>query len=335
MCCKYGILNAPLFFTHNFYDASKNRQQQSAIRLVSDPMRNYADLPSLKCLQVFEQIARTGNVVRAAETLGITASAASHQLAKLEKSLGCQLFARSASGVQLNAKGEAYLREVGVHLQGLLKAAEELKNGPETRKIHIHSSPSFGYLWLLPRLGAFQLRYPDIEVSLACSYEEINFSRDQIDIAIRHGHPSWEGYDISSVRNENLAVMASPAYLKEHPVSSPADLVSHRLILSETPLFRWPEWFKAHQIEKSANSWCLRFDRSYMSLEAAAMGHGVVLESELLAERFLNSSQLVKVLDKKYSHSVCAHHIVTPVGYVHHPKVKSFIHWLNEELTRT
>lgn len=297
-------------------------------------MRNYANLPSLKCLQVFEQIARAGNVVRAAETLGITPSAASHQLAKLEKILGCQLFARSSSGVQLNAIGEAYLNEVGVHLQGLLKATEDLKNASETRKIHIHSSPSFGYLWLLPRLGAFQLRYPDIEVSLDCSYEEVNFSRDQIDIAIRHGHPSWEGFDISSVRNENLVVMASPDYLERHPVCSPEDLVSHRLILSETPLLRWPEWFKANQIETSGNSWCLRFDRSYMSLEAAAMGHGVVLESELLAERFLNSGQLVKVLDNKYSHPVCAHHIVTPVGYSNYPKVKSFLDWLNEEFIR-
>lgn len=295
-------------------------------------MRNYADIPSLKCLQVFEHIARAGNVVRAAETLGISASAASHQLGRLEKCLGCKLFERNAAGVKLTDRGEAYLGIIGVHLQGLVQATAEMKASGIANKIHIHSSPTFGYLWLLPRIQSFQQLHPGTEVTLACSYEEVDFGRGEIDIAIRHGFPSWEGFDIRSVRNERILPMASPDYLAHAPVSSPEDLISRRLIYSENTLLRWPEWFRAHNIGQPTQPWLFRFDRSYMSLEAAAMGHGVVLESELLAEKFLSQGKLVRVLPPVFSHAISAHHFVMPLGYRSRPKLQSFLGWIEDNL---
>jgi len=295
-------------------------------------MRNYANIPSLKCLQVFEHIARAGNVVRASETLGISASAASHQLARLEKALGCQLFERYAAGVKLTGKGEAYLGMIGIHLQGLIQATNEMRASGSPNKIHIHSSPTFGYLWLLPRLQSFQQLYPGTEVTLACSYEDIDFSCGEVDLAIRHGFPSWEGFDITSVRNERIVPMASPDYLVHSPVSSPEDLISRRLIYSENTLLRWPDWFRSHNIDQPAKPWLFRFDRSYMSLEAATMGHGVVLESELLAEKFLSQGKLVKLLPDSFSHTVSAHHLVMPLGYRNRPKLQSFLNWIDDNL---
>lgn len=295
-------------------------------------MRNYAEIPSLKCLQVFEHIARAGNVVRAAEALGISASAASHQLATLEKSLECHLFERHAAGVKLTARGEAYLEIIGVHLQGLIQATAEMKAAGRVNKIHIHSSPTFGYLWLLPRIQSFQKQYPGTEVTLACSYEDVDFGRGEVDIAIRHGFPSWEGFDIRSVRNERILPMASPEYLAYAPVSAPEGLISRRLIYSENTLLRWPEWFRAHNIAQPAQPWLFRFDRSYMSLEAAAMGHGVVLESELLAEKFLRQGTLVRILPEQFSHTISAHHLVMPLGYRSRPKLQNFLGWFGENL---
>jgi len=296
-------------------------------------MRNYADIPSLKCLQVFERIARTGNVVRAAETLGISASAASHQLASLERSLECRLFERNAAGVKLTARGEAYFEIIGVHLQGLIRATAEMKASGRVNKIHIHSSPTFGYLWLLPRIQSFQQQHPGTEVTLACSYEEVDFGREEVDIAIRHGLPAWEGLDIRSVRNERILPMASPEYLEREPVTSAQDLVSRRLIYSENTLLRWPDWFRTHDIGQPTQPWLFRFDRSYMSLEAAAMGHGVVLESELLAEKFLSQGKLVRVLPDKFSHTISAHHIVMPLGYRSRPNLQNFLGWMENNLT--
>lgn len=298
-------------------------------------MRNYADIPSLKCLQVFEHIARAGNVVRAAETLGISASAASHQLATLEKSLECKLFERNAAGVKLTARGETYLEIIGVHLQGLVQATAEMKASGRINKIHIHSSPTFGYLWLLPRIQSFQHQHPGIEVTLACSYEEVDFGRGEVDIAIRHGLPAWEGFDIRSVRNERILPMASPEYLAREPVTGADDLVSRRLIYSENTLLRWPDWFRAHNTGLPSEPWLFRFDRSYMSLEAASMGHGVVLESELLAEKFLSQGKLVRVLPEQFSHTISAHHIVMPLGYRSRPKLQTFLGWLEENLAST
>ncbi|SAG18309.1 LysR family transcriptional regulator [Enterobacter cloacae] len=58
--------------------------------------------------------------------------------------------------------------------------------------LRVHSSPTFGLSWLLRRLGRFRAEYPDITINLTCSYENLQFARDNIDIDIRHGIPDWD-----------------------------------------------------------------------------------------------------------------------------------------------
>lgn len=111
-----------------------------------------AAIPSIKALQVFEQVAHFGNVARAAEELNITPSAASHQLAKLEKLVGNSLFNRSAKGVSLTLAGETYLREISQLLLNLAQATAQIRDQKENNALRIHCAPSFGLLWLLPRL---------------------------------------------------------------------------------------------------------------------------------------------------------------------------------------
>ncbi|QCR37974.1 LysR substrate-binding domain-containing protein [Nissabacter sp. SGAir0207] len=290
-------------------------------------------LPSIKALQVFEQVAHFGNVARAAEELSITPSAASHQLAKLERLVGGSLFNRSARGVTLTLTGESYLREIGALLLQLTHATERISNEGERRALRIHCAPSFGLLWLLPRLKDFRERHPELQVTLSCSYENLSFSRDNIDIAIRHGFPEWQAFEIRTIRREQVSVMASPDYLARQPVPSPEALCHHpALILSETPLIQWPQWFAAHHLPQPSAPWLFSFDRSYMSLEAATLGHGIVLESELLAQDYLQQGKLVRLFPAEMSVPVSAHHIVYPRGFSQLARVKQFLAWMKAEL---
>ncbi|MDR6162517.1 LysR substrate-binding domain-containing protein [Pseudomonas fluorescens] len=289
-------------------------------------------LPPLKAIQAFEQTARFGNVARAAEVLDLTPSAVSHQLAKLEGMIGRQLFVRAARGVSLTPVGEQYLKEVSGILHSLAVATERAASDVSLDCLRLHSSPSFGLLWLMPRLEAFRASHPDIQINLSCSYESLHFSRDKIDVDIRHGLPNWPSYEVRTVRNETFAVLTSPKLLAQRPVRGAADLIECDLILSEATLLKWPQWFAQHGLARPERPYALSFDRSYMSLEAASHGLGFALESTLLAQKYLAAGTLVEVAPESLSAAVAAHHLVFPKAHSSFPRVRRFLAWMESEL---
>ncbi|MDM8191553.1 LysR family transcriptional regulator [Pseudomonas koreensis] len=289
-------------------------------------------LPPLKAIQAFEQTARFGNVARAAEVLDLTPSAVSHQLAKLEGMIGRQLFVRAARGVSLTPVGEQYLKEVSGILHSLAVATERAASDVSLDCLRLHSSPSFGLLWLMPRLEAFRASHPDIQINLSCSYESLHFSRDKIDVDIRHGLPNWPSYEVRTVRNETFAVLTSPKLLAQRPVRGAADLLECDLILSEATLLKWPQWFAQHGLARPERPYALSFDRSYMSLEAASHGLGFALESTLLAQKYLAAGTLVEVAPESLSAAVAAHHLVFPKAHSSFQRVRRFLAWMESEL---
>lgn len=289
-------------------------------------------LPPLKAIQAFEQTARFGNVARAAEVLDLTPSAVSHQLAKLEGMIGRQLFVRAARRVSLTPVGEQYLKEVSGILHSLAVATERAASDVSLDCLRLHSSPSFGLLWLMPRLEAFRASHPDIQINLSCSYESLHFSRDKIDVDIRHGLPNWPSYEVRTVRNETFAVLTSPKLLAQRPVRGAADLLECDLILSEATLLKWPQWFAQHGLARPERPYALSFDRSYMSLEAASHGLGFALESTLLAQKYLAAGTLVEVAPESLSAAVAAHHLVFPKAHSSFPRVRRFLAWMESEL---
>lgn len=289
-------------------------------------------LPPLRAIQAFEQTARFGNVARAAEALDLTPSAVSHQLANLEAMIGRQLFVRNARGVTLTPVGEQYLKEISGLLHSLAIATERATSDVSLDCLRLHSSPSFGLLWLMPRLEAFRVSHPDIQINLSCSYESLHFSRDKIDVDIRHGVPNWPSYEVRTVRNETFAVLAAPKLLARRPISAAADLLDCELILSEATLLKWPAWFAQHGLARPENPYALSFDRSYMTLEAASHGLGFALESSLLAQKYLASGELVEVSPESLSAPVAAHHLVFPKAHSSFPRVRRFLEWMESEL---
>ncbi|MCO8164306.1 LysR substrate-binding domain-containing protein [Pseudomonas sp. 21LCFQ010] len=292
------------------------------------------NLPPLKAIQAFEQTARFGNVARAAEQLNLTPSAVSHQLAKLEAMIGRQLFLRNARGVTLTPVGEQYLAEVSGILHSFAVATERASSDVSLDCLRLHASPSFGFLWLMPRIEQFRQSHPDIQINLSCSYESLHFSRDKIDVDIRHGQPNWPTLEVRSVPNEHLAVMASPALLAKSPVHNPQDLLHRPLVLSEATLINWPQWFAQHGLSRPDSPYPLSFDRSYMALEAARLGLGFALESTLLAREFLSRGELVVIEPERLSVPVSAHHLVFPKAHAGFPRVRRFLQWMQQELGR-
>lgn len=291
-------------------------------------------IPPLKAIIAFESIARTKSVNRAAEELDLTASAVSHQLSNLESMIGQSLFQRTGRGLVLTPTGERYLADVTGSLADLSRATERASSQKEVDILRVHSSPSFGLMWLLPRLSSFQEANGDVQLNVACSYENVSFSNGYYDIDIRHGYGEWSNLEVRTVRGEFIAPLASPAYLERHPVKIPDDLLAQRLVYSETPLVQWRQWFGRAGVAGANKTFDFSFDRSYMSIETASLGLGIALESVMMASQKIKDGALVQVFDNSHSVEVGAHHLVYPSQNAELPRVAKFLTWIEEEIER-
>ncbi|WP_454743138.1 LysR substrate-binding domain-containing protein [Cupriavidus necator] len=289
-------------------------------------------IPPMKAIIAFESVARTKSVSRAAEELGLTASAVSHQIANLEDAIGQALFFRQGRGLVPTPVGEQYLRDVTGALAELSRATERASSPSDIEILRVHSSPSFGLMWLLPRLQSFQADNGDIQLNLSCSYEDVSFTGGYYDIDIRHGYAHWRDLQVRTLRKETITPLASPDYLARNPIQSPADLLSQRLIYSETPLVQWQQWFARLGVPTAHKTFDFTFDRSYMSLETAALGLGVALESTLLASVLIRKGALVPVFDDSHAVEVGSHHLVYPAQNADLPRVARFLAWMERQL---
>jgi DNA-binding transcriptional LysR family regulator len=293
---------------------------------------NLLQMPSLRALQAFVEVANMHSIHAAAEKLNITPSAVSHQISTLEEFLGKKLFVRNGKGVILTQIGEIYLHQINGSLSNIGRATSTIINEAHNDVLRVHSSPSFGMMWLMKRLGRFNKKHPNILINLTCSYENLQFSRDNIDIDIRYGHANWDAYHVMTIKNEKLNVYASPEYVITNPINTPDELSLHSLINSSMTIANWDKWLSFFNISTAKQSYNFSFDRSYMSFEAAKQGLGIILESSLMANDLIKENLLTQVFSNEYSYNVNAHHIVIPHSSEHFPKVKAFMDWIRDEL---
>lgn len=138
-------------------------------------MNDLRNIP-LSHLRIFEVAGRRGAFTFAAKELGLTASAVSHSIRKLEELLAVTLFKRSTREISLTEDGLILLE----HIQ---RGFEEIKHGLDVitsnknQQLRVHSSPSFANQWLLPRLTEFVNQFPDIEISISSSNEVVEFEK--------------------------------------------------------------------------------------------------------------------------------------------------------------
>ncbi len=131
-----------------------------------------AFVPPSPNLLAFEAVARRRSFALAAAELHLTASAISHQVARLESQLGVRLFERSAHGVRVSLRAARIWRASAVRLAAIAAATEDLRQGV-SNSLYVHSSPSFASLWLMPRLRGFaQSLSGNIAESLGRTYAQ-------------------------------------------------------------------------------------------------------------------------------------------------------------------
>src|SRR5262245_47102701 len=203
-----------------------------------------ARLP-LNTLAAFRAVAEVQNLRAAADTLHLTHSAVSQQIRGLEEHLGFDLFERCGRRVVLNAAGHALLRSVQGALAQLdegVQAAAAAASGTAQR-LRLTVLPSFAQRWLLPRIGRWRERYPDLALEIDASITVVDILREGFHAAVRQGTGPWPG--LESVRlfgQPPVIVVGSPSMARRLLGAQPEALAREPL-LGDADL--WKVWFAA------------------------------------------------------------------------------------------
>lgn len=290
-------------------------------------------IPPLRALVAFEASVRHGSFKQAAVELNITPGAVSQQILKLEAWLGYPLFTRQVRKLNVTHQGMEYFSQISPALEQI-SAASSASRHKAGNRVSLSLTQALASKWLGPRLETFVSQYPDIEVHINATNKPVDFSADQIDLAIRHFDGKDPRLESELVFDDEIRLYCSPAYQQSKGLNRVEDLINTTVITTSTQPF-WDQWldqFTSITTEQRQHLNTLNFDQALLSIDAAKRNQGVVLANELLVHEELKHGELIEPfpcrlqLQKNY-------YIVHPGQKPLNEAAKVFKAWLLEEFS--
>lgn len=251
-------------------------------------------------LQVFACAARHLSFTRCAQELHVTPGAISQQMRQLEERLGFALFHRVARGLELTAEGQRLAivaNEVHSRIDDELRL---LHSGRIGGVFKLRCIPSFLSKWLMPRLPQLEQAFPDIQLRIIAEDSSGSLRDDDFDLAIDLNDGSYPGLITTSLLEEELFPVCSPALqVGKPPLDTPSQLVHYPLLHDITAWrgsYEYAEWeFYLNAIGASGID--VRrghtFNRNHLTIEAAIMGMGVAIARKALITNELEEGSLI------------------------------------------
>ena len=286
--------------------------------------------PPFQGIYYFYIAADKGSFKLAAETLFVTAAAVSQQIRQLEDWLGAELFIRQHRKIVLTHEGEVLYLQAKKGFAHLQDGVRRINQDPNPNQLSISTVPSFAQHWLVPRIGDFRERHPDLSMLIEPTNKLITFEDSSIDICIRYGHGNYPNLESRWLMDEVLYPVCHPLYQEKYGIYSVEDLHKAELIEDRWPDMDWSIWLNEVGVEGGHTT--LQFDGSHFVLEGALSVQGVALVKHSLVYRYLQEGKLVRIgntaLRPKYNYFLCA-----PPGYFHRDKIQRFSQWIEEQVS--
>lgn len=291
-------------------------------------------MESLGSLDVFVRVSESRSFTAAGQQLGISASAVSKTIARLEERLSVRLFHRSTRTVNLTPEGALFLERCRRILSEVKDAEAELlqTRGTPQGKLRI-SLPSLGTLFM-PKLGDFKRRYPEIELDIDYSDRLVDVIEEGFDAVIRSGTPSDSRLVARRLGTCRKVFVGAPGYFSHAGMpSKPEDLTSHARLHYRFPstgkLDVWPLGDKTEMIpERPASMVTNTLDPQVCFAE---QGLGIAYLPEIAVRRQLEQGSLVTVLDE-YDRENMVFHVLWPSGRHLSVKIRLFVDFVTSHL---
>lgn len=300
-------------------------------------------VPGTRALRTLEAAARHLNFTRAADELGLTPAAVSHQIKEIEDQLGIPLFVRTSRSMRLTGAG-AVLSEASADAIDLLNraVARAQKLGRGQALLKVTADAHFAAKWLMRRVDGFRALRPDIELRFDISYAVRDFEVDDVDVGIRFGTGKYPGVASNRLFDNVIVPVCSPALLRDGPpLETPRDLFNHRLVHIDwsrqgVTWPNWQMWMAAAGVDDFDDSRTLVFGTSSDCIQAAIEGTAVALADFAMVAHDLSDGRLVQPFELGVRMAPeFAYFLVYPKNTTDDPRIAAFREWILDEAAKT
>ncbi|WP_211099645.1 LysR substrate-binding domain-containing protein [Azospirillum agricola] len=288
-------------------------------------------LPPLLALRAFDVFARLGTVRAAADELAVSHTVVSRHIQNLEQSVGVKLVAKSGRGLSLTREGTRFAAQMRRAFDLIAEASNELRNGG-IEAVHICCLAGLASRRLLGRLPELEAAMAGREVILQPTSARPDFSRGEADAEIMYLEDGAaavaEGLRAEMFAKPRILAIASPEFKARYPdVRTPADLVGLPLI-HEQSTGMWEAWLEEAGVGDLPRLRGPRLWQAHLTIEAARLGRGVALVSDLLVIDNLASGELVEMVDSDVT--IGGYYFIAPAQKWNTPVIAAIRQWLRE-----
>lgn len=298
----------------------------------------------MRGVETFVRAVELGSIAAAARRLGISAAAASQNIARLETALGARLLTRTTRSLALTDNGEVYFQRVKGLLNELelAKQAVSAMQGEVGGKLTIACSAAFSRHVLAPLIPGFNQLYPQISLELIATDRRIDLIKESVDISIRIRQQLQDGLVARPLATLPFIFCASPDYLQRagYP-DTPQALLNHDCLMFRIPvdgrIFRWAFIRDGRRYEPDIRITAVSDDIDVLARMALA-GGGITRLAAFVAEPYLKTGQLQQLFNAEHAPEVQVEaeplefYFCMADRYANTPKVAAFYDYLYEHL---
>lgn len=283
----------------------------------------------MSAVRVFEAAARHQSFTRAAEELGMTQAAVSYQIKILEDRIGAPLFIRLPRQVVLTEKGLQLAPAVTDAFEALRVAFAGVEDTVQT-VISLTTTHTFASNWLVPRLGRFRERHPNIAVQVDISVQMTDLTSHGFDIGIRSGRGDWPDLEKHLLFENNVTPVCSPDLLRGVELREPSDLLKLPLMSPGDPW--WHDWFELAGVRNADLMSRSAYTLGVQQFEgmAAVAGQGAAIVNTSFFREELASGRLVQPFDLMLPTG--SYWLVYPKARKRYAKIRAFQEWILSEV---
>jgi len=285
---------------------------------------DWQTLPSLAALRAFDALARTGSLSAAGRLLNVTHAAIAQHLRALETHFGVPLATRDGQTMRLTETGHELAAALGEGFDIISDGVARLTERQAAAPVNVTLTATFAEAWLMPRIGDFWARHPEVDLRLMPSVRLVDLRRDQIDVAIRFGTGDWPGVQVEPLLLDAFVVIAAPGY------AAPREGYAGKTWLFSRPASEQEIWGRRIGVDFETEP-AQEMPNNSLVLSAVRAGLGVSIQSRALVEAELASGQLVALHEGDAGG--LGYHIVTRPGVLR-PGAKAFVRWLKLQASR-
>lgn len=284
---------------------------------------DWGNIPSLASLRAFEAAVRCQNLSAAARELNVTHAAIAQHVRNLEATFGETLLQRQGRGVAPTIQGAKLAESLRNGFEIIASGVKDLQSYGLKRPLNISVTPVFANNWLMPRIGDFWAKHPEIQLNINPASNLVDLKKDGFDLGIRYGDGEWPNLTSELLTDGDFWVVAHP------------DLIEGRQVNCLQDVDDLPWLLESHMMERRAiveregldfdNIGHTLLETNALVMSGLAAGLGVSVQPKALVEREVNTGKLAKIceLDK----IGLGYHIVT-LPNVERNSLRIFIKWL-------